>query len=440
MSQVLVIHSDAQFTRRIRHEAGSQAIISPSLRQAIQVISDPEIALAGIYLNPKDAHYSAFKFLETALLNRPATPVFIFDSDSTSDPGSAPSYLNDFNIKAVFKGNESFTTLLSPLNLKFDPESQGRLIKRPAPAGPHKGFIAIPVMDLAALPVFPFDLFIEDESKTLCLIGVMNNRIEPEYLATLALTTAWVYVNEQSIIEIRDLIRDAQSIYMDLEYLPDAWKTAETLYRAGLILKEFDKTAPNDALAEHASILIGDLFQLVSRLGSATKLRDLIEMSRSCDRTIHCTTLAILMSKTLRFEHESIVEILGLASFFQDAALHQSPFGNLADLNRTQLAPDVRKYYDQHPILSANLVAKETNLPEVTLQVIRQHHERPDRSGYPNRVGGAQLHPMAEILSLINSYFDLGSEFRAHRDEVLSHYSEKVAHAFSSLIERLDSR
>jgi hypothetical protein len=440
MSQVLIIHSDARFTRRIRNEAGTLAIVSSSMRQALQVISDPETPLAGIYLNPKDADYSAFKFLETALLNRPATPVFIFDADSTSEPGSAPSYLNDFNIKAVFKGNESFETLLSPLKLKFDPEAQGRLIKRPAPASPHKGYVAIPVMDLAPLPVFPFDLFIEDESKTLCLIGVMNNRIEPEYLATLALTTAWVYVHEQSIIEIRDLIRSAQSGYMDLGYLPDAWKTAETLYRAGLVLKEFGKSAPNDSHAEQASLLLGDLFQLVSRLGSASKMRDLVEMARSCDRTLHCTTLAILMSRILRYEHESIVEILGLASFFQDVALLQSPFGNLAELSRDQLAPEARAYFDHHPILSANLVSKGTHLPEVTLQVIRQHHERPDRTGFPNRIGGAQLHPMAEILSLINTYFDLGSEFRAQRDEVLSHYSEKVARAFSTLIDRLDSQ
>jgi response regulator RpfG family c-di-GMP phosphodiesterase len=102
------------------------------------------------------------------------------------------------------------------------------------------------------------------------------------------------------------------------------------------------------------------------------------------------------------------------------------------------MEPEAAKLYVEHPIRSADLVAKNTAIPEVTLQVIRQHHERKDRSGFPNKVGGLQLHPMAEILSLINTYLEYGDEFEAVQNEVYSHYSDRLVAAFRALLDLLE--
>jgi hypothetical protein len=405
------------------------------MRQALRVISDPEISLAGVYLDPRDTGFSAFKFLESSLMMRPAVPVFLFNPDGTSNP--AIPFATNFNVKAVFKGTESFQTLIAPLRLRADRDARNPMLGRSAPATPHKGYTAIPTSDLATLRTYPFDLFVEDETKALRLVGSENSSIDPEYLESLQVNSPWVYASDASIIGIRDQIREAQRTYMSLEHLPDSWRIAETLYQAGAILNEFRNSTPSDSLVDQAAVLIGDLSQLVTRLGNSEKLNSIIEMAKGCDRTLRCTILAVMMSKILGFEHDSIVEILGLASFFQDISLHQSPFGNLADVARENLAPEARTYFNQHPLLSADRVAKNTHLPEVTLQVIRQHHEQPDRTGFPNRIGGAQLHPMAEILSLINQYLDLGSAFHAKREKVLSHYSEGISAAFSTLLERI---
>ena len=63
---------------------------------------------------------------------------------------------------------------------------------------------------------------------------------------------------------------------------------------------------------------------------------------------------------------------------------------------------------------------------------MRQHHERKDRTGFPGRIGGMQLHPMAEILSLINAYLDRSSDESLEK-EVYSHYSDRIVAAFKTL-------
>ena len=190
---------------------------------------------------------------------------------------------------------------------------------------------------------------------------------------------------------------------------PVSWKTAETLYKAKVLLKELRSSQLSDALVNNTHQLLGDVFHLVTQLQSiqnSEMMTKFIEEAKDSDRNIACVTLSILMCKSLKFEKNAIVEILGLASFFQDISLFNSPFGNLVETKPGKLSPEAHAYYHKHPTISADLLAQNTSIPEVTLQVIRQHHEKKDRTGFPGKIGGMQLHPMAEILSLINDFID----------------------------------
>ncbi|MBU6153671.1 MAG: hypothetical protein KGP28_05150 [Bdellovibrionales bacterium] len=439
MSQILFIHPDLEFTSRIREEAGNQALTTPSMLQALQWISNPEIPISGIYLNPNVPQYSALHFLEITLLSRPATPVFLIDSENEIDSRSNHDFLTNSNIKGVFKGRESFREFLAPLGLEFNPDGPESLPPRKSLKSSHEGYIAIPLQDFEGLRFFPYDVFVENEERKLRFLGARNGKIDTEYLSMLQSRNPWLFVSEASILEIRESIRKTQNNYTENEQFPAAWKTAEVLFNAKNLLREFQKGSASDGFVEHAHLLLNDLFGLVSSLNTATKLAKMIQMAKECDRTLHCTTLAIMMAKVMRIEHGSIVEILGLASFLQDISLFQTPYGDLSDAEREKLAPEAKAYFDQHPILSADLLSKNTTLPEVILQVVRQHHERRDRSGYPNRVGGMQLHPMSEVLSIINAYLDAGDSFSDRSDEICSHYSEKASHALFNLLNLLDT-
>ena len=53
--------------------------------------------------------------------------------------------------------------------------------------------------------------------------------------------------------------------------------------------------------------------------------------------------------------------------------------------------------YSSHPELSAAMVKSMSSAPMDVDIIVRQHHERPDGSGFPNRLRNEQLHPLSVV-------------------------------------------
>ena len=423
MTQPLFVNFKEDFVSRIRAEAGPNALVTSSMIQGLRWITNPEVAISGIFLNPNDVAYSAFRFLELTLLQRPATPIFLID---------APQLQPLIPAQLSFLGTESFQVLMEPLHLQAPSNLQG-VRKRTTPFSEHSGYLAIPLIDFIHSKRYPFNVFVEDEGKQLRLFAEAHSTIDSEYLAHVAEKTPWLFFSEEEVALVRTKLKTTHKNHMDLDALPLSWKTAETLFNAKTLLNEIRKSGHlTDPLVEQTQSLLTHVFHLVSHLGRTPQLDHFLEQAKNCDRNMECAVLSILMCKKLKFEINAIIEILGLASLFQDISLYQSPFGNLADLNPSELSPEAATYYSRHPILSADLLAQSTSIADVTLQVMRQHHERKDRTGFPGRIGGMQLHPMAEILSLINAYLDRSSDESLEK-EVYSHYSDRIVAAFKTL-------
>jgi hypothetical protein len=435
MSQALFINPNEEFVTRIKKESDSRALIAASMSQGVRLITDPQTHLKAIYLNPNDTSFSALQFIELSLLHRPATPIYLIDSESEFSTESQKSFFEQHHIQGIFSGKESFADFsVSSWN---PAESKVRAM----PQREHKqsqlqGFLAVPIMDFLHTAKYLFDVFIEGDTGRLNLFATAGSPVDPDYITQAMEQTSWFYVNEASIKEIREKIRKTQNEMSFSSSFPVSWKTAETLFKAKTLLNELRGAGLSDAIVNSTHSMLGEVFQVVSQLQSlqnSDKLPKFIEEAKSCDRTIACATLSILMCKSLKFEKNAIVEILGLASLFQDISLYSSPFGNLAVIDRKVMTPEAQAYYLKHPLMSADLLAQNTSIPDVTLQVIRQHHERKDRTGFPGRVGGMQLHPMAEILSLINEFIDQDPQTLEAENEIYRHFSDRIVMAFKQI-------
>lgn len=442
MNRPLFVHSDSRILDRLFRESQETALVTSSMVQALQWITSPEVNLSGVFLNPDDTAFSAFRFLEITLTHRPALPIFLFEPSINANYEQSQKVIKHTYVKGIFSGSESFQSMVASLKENLFVSTPTR--NSAPPDMQQMGYLALPISDFFTGSQYPYDIFILDPPNQINLFAQKESAIDPMYLAKASKQVEFLFVKEQDVAKSTLGLKQAKAQLMDSD-LPLGWKTAEVMVSARDVLKEMKSSGMSDQLVEYTQSMLGDLFKLISKIDlDEGSISGMIDKAKNCDRSVFCATYSILLCKQLRFERTATLEILGLASVLQDISLYRTPFGDLSDKSQAELSPEALRVYLQHPLMSADLVGLHTDVPQVTLQVVRQQHERKDKSGFPNRVGGSQLHPMAEILSLINSFYEAS---KATNDDALliqnlqktvfPHYSENVVQAFKVVLSNI---
>lgn len=134
------------------------------------------------------------------------------------------------------------------------------------------------------------------------------------------------------------------------------------------------------------------------------------------ERTLFYGILCSLMGRKLQLEAPRLIALMGAALTANLALL---AFQDKLNNSNKVLTPEQRVIINKHPLLSAQaLKAAGVNNP-LWLEIILQHHERFDGSGYPRQLKTGQICIEARILSLAERYVAMISK-RAYRQSFLS--------------------
>ncbi len=442
MGAVIFVHSDRTWCERIKKEAQDfpsvKTLFFTSLPDAYEAIGNFALPIAAIYLSVKRQKSSIFAALEFCIAHRPATPLFLIDQ-------SDEPFLARFRVKGAFLGDSSFEDLIRPLNHKFLEETGINEI-RPMGARQHPDYISIPTLDFSHSLHYSDDVFIHQPEGGMKLFASRGSPVEAGYLQQALKFSNWLNIRESHCKDAREQAKAARTSFLDLRGISEEWIRSELLVEAKTLFTEIRSTLPSDSVVLKATGFLDSFFRYLSSLNRSHdqgRLEEFIREAEKTDRSLQALSLALLLCGYFRFEKSVVVEILGMACILQDISLIHSPFGNLADLPQSRVPPEAQNFHMRHPVHSADLLANSTSLSATTLQVIRQHHETRDRKGFPNRIGGSQLHPMAEALSMINQYLDLRESGLPTQDlwdklqrEVYPRYSTEMVRALESTLKK----
>lgn len=158
-----------------------------------------------------------------------------------------------------------------------------------------------------------------------------------------------------------------------------------------------------------------NLSRTVELLGNFADVGDLLEAA--CDQkanlsnhNISTSITALMIAKGRGWTSPLTLFIVSAAALFHDIAL--APLDEqLRKSTPDGLSKEDFEKYRSHPTDSAALVARYGKFPDAILSVIAQHHEKPDGSGFPQKLNKTEIHPIAEIVSLASefSHFYLGA-------------------------------
>jgi len=99
-------------------------------------------------------------------------------------------------------------------------------------------------------------------------------------------------------------------------------------------------------------------------------------------------------------KHDSL--IMGLAGLFHDLGLTRVPEDLLYRIE--PLDPEEWEIIKQHPSIGYQMLKEASSMPSEVLQLVLEHHENADGSGYPRGLPPGKQHPWTRIIRLVDAY------------------------------------
>lgn len=168
---------------------------------------------------------------------------------------------------------------------------------------------------------------------------------------------------------------------------------------------EFDLTLA-DALAAHVSAGIEcsqllkqqkELFQkTILMLANAVELRD----EYTGDHTHRVTTLATMLAEKLELPDDQ-VDLIRTGTPLHDIGKIGIPDAILRKPGR--LTPQEFAIMQTHTTLGAEYLSGTPGLAPI-IPIVRSHHERWDGTGYPDRLEGEEIHQLARIVAVADTF------------------------------------
>jgi hypothetical protein len=143
--------------------------------------------------------------------------------------------------------------------------------------------------------------------------------------------------------------------------------------------------------------------------------------------------VACSLATVLKWSSDTTFQKLTFAAFFHDIAITNNKLAqveNDKELSErvSEFTEDEVKRYRVHPAIATQVTSKFKEVPTDVDVIISQHHERPDGSGFPRKLVGDQIAPLAALFiishDLVDRIFKHGNTNLA---EFLTEYKAKYS-------------
>jgi len=119
--------------------------------------------------------------------------------------------------------------------------------------------------------------------------------------------------------------------------------------------------------------------------------------------SLNVTMLSIMMARDLKMPAD-VAAVLGVGALLHDIGRKEVPDKIL--LKTEPLTQAERNFYEMHCQYGADM-GQRMHLPPGAIAIIREHHEMFDGLGYPARLKGDDINPLARIVAIANHYDEL---------------------------------
>lgn len=263
----------------------------------------------------------------------------------------------------------------------------------------------------------PFDLYLKLSEKKIVKISHEQEYTQETFLKIKNKGIDFVYARKEDYEGFLENLREQLKKSLDDDKLSQEEKY-KLLDRSQDVLKEaLVKLGINKKTVKMASEVAINSFNFVKRHKNIFALvRDFKnKMNEEYSRALLISFVATAMVDTFDWSSAELKNKIFLASLFCDITLNEEEF---AILHKHKYEPDkLPEKIFYHPIeISTMLKKSPVEIPSEVIKIVEQHHEQPDRSGFPRKIDYKPITLLSAIYIVAGHFIDL--EFQTNFADV----------------------
>lgn len=178
------------------------------------------------------------------------------------------------------------------------------------------------------------------------------------------------------------------------------------------VAESINKLGLNEDALEITSVAISSSLEMIQKSNDLGALiqNALKNVSYISEHSFITSFVASAILKELGEDSLDNLQSISIASFFHDLALEEDDEAKIQSIESKRfliLGIHEQKEVRDHPIKATNMLAKVAGLPKNTLQVVEQHHERYDGSGFPFGLSHTEIAPLSTVFIIAHEFTHL---------------------------------
>ncbi|MEX0828728.1 MAG: HD domain-containing phosphohydrolase [Nitrospirales bacterium] len=212
-------------------------------------------------------------------------------------------------------------------------------------------------------------------------------------------------IPESALYELLDRREDYHEFYDHLRKVEGAYQKA--LSQGQELFQQLSGRRP--AGLKTGDAMISNIMQALNNPKTAMSLIDLVGSNGVAwglsEHAINVCTLSLLIGRQFSLDDEVLLE-LGRGALFHDVGYRALPMKVKFQAGGMKVEADPELRF-LHPEMGGQLMASFLNAGPLFVEIIAQHHERLDGSGFPKGLGREDLSRLTRIVMVADHYDEL---------------------------------
>ena len=255
----------------------------------------------------------------------------------------------------------------------------------------------------------PGDLYIRMSSGKDVLVFKAGSRFEQERLDKyMDKNITHLYVSFEDLKKICDAVVSFAEAGISQRFL-DITKKAFLLQNATSSVYRSFETIGIELDSFQAATKTADA--VLEMINTDYDILSMFEILHSADHHlaghgVACSILSPVIGYEMGFQRPGTMKLLALGGFMHDIGKSQVS-QEVLDKPLARLNAEEIKEYQRHCLRGAEMLKSLRLKSDDLVAIVFQHHERNDGSGYPQRLRGPKIHPLAKIVGLASEFLNM---------------------------------